>query len=221
MKQQANLKGFALIVFVLSFASLLLYWVHRTTRFRPSAQAPVRSLIIRIAPRVNAMLLLWIETPVRSPVGSPTRHRLYRGITGLTTRPFRRAHSRLRAGAEIRAQIPDEADLFLPIANLATGHPNAQVREQGIAYLAQSWDERSVIFLITALMDTELHIRQLSLNALFQRGNRVPVQPLVVFALTTPEMRSQVVSAYSADCRRRLDEVARLEAQLRDYSTNE
>jgi hypothetical protein len=80
-------------------------------------------------------------------------------------------------------------------ANLATGHSNAQVREQGIAYLAQSGDERSVVFLITALMDTELHIRQLSLNALFRRGNRVPVQPLVEFSLNDAgAMRSQVVA---------------------------
>ena len=223
MKQQANLKGFALIVFVLSFAGLLLYWVHKNDSIStvgPSAGAIAdhkdRPKGQRNAPSVDRDSG---EIASRFPHQASPLQRNYR-INHATISTGSLSFNEL--AQEIRAQNPEEADLFLPIANLATGHPNAQVREQGIAYLAQSGDERSVIFLITALMDTELHIRQLSLNALFQRGNRVPVQPLVEFALNDAgAMRSQVVALIRQIAGAGSDEVARLEAQLRDYSTNE
>lgn len=209
MRKQQKHKVIILTIFALCLAGLSRYWAHKNSANRASED---RS-------KSNARFSHQEPPEIDNPLP-------YRAVPAVYSPPQHETDSgRSRSFAELAQEIRiqssnvEESDLFLPIANLATGHPDAQVREQGIAYLAESEDERAVVFLITGLLDPEFHIRQLSLNALYRSGKRVPVQPLIEVALNDAgAMRAQCLALIRQIAGAGSDEVLRLEARLQEVS---
>ena len=120
---------------------------------------------------------------------------------------------------EIIARSHKETDVLLEIGDLALRHPEPQVRELAVAFLAEIGSDLAVNFLIDSLNDTDLTIRQLALRALYRLGNRVPIKPLVELTLNSSDeaIRTEIrtfVRQFSDP-----DSVSQIEAHLQRRST--
>lgn len=80
---------------------------------------------------------------------------------------------------EIVARSHEEHEALRQIGGLALKHPEAPIRELAVAFLAESGNDLAINFLIDALTDTDLNIRQLALHALYRLEHRVPIESLV------------------------------------------
>ena len=80
---------------------------------------------------------------------------------------------------EVTAKSQSKSEAFSRVHGLAQKHPDAKIREQAVAYLAEIGDDISINYLIEALVDPEPRIRQRAQESLSKLGNRVPIQALV------------------------------------------
>jgi hypothetical protein len=83
---------------------------------------------------------------------------------------------------EVSAISNSKAGLFSQVRGLAIGHPDARIREQALASLAEVANDLTINHVIEALIDPEPRVRERALEALYKLGNRVPIQALVDLA---------------------------------------